>query len=48
MVENQAKVREATFEDAPVLVEYAILMAKETEDKDLNRATATYGIEHCL
>ena len=42
------KVRDATLEDYLTIAEFNILMAKETEDKDLNRDLVTKGCKDCL
>ena len=41
-------MRESTLEDVPTLVEFNYLMAKETEDKELDRDTLTPGITNFI
>lgn len=48
MSNQQIKVRLATLEDAPILADFAIRMAKETENKDLDCETVNNGIRNCL
>ena len=44
----QIKIREARLTDVNTLVEFNIQMAKETEDKKLERAVVTSGVEAVL
>ena len=44
----QTQVRLATLADTDLLANFAILMANETESKDLNPALVNSGIHNCL
>ena len=47
-MEQKYIIREATKEDAEYLINFASAMAKETENKDLNRDLLTSGVTKCL
>jgi ribosomal protein S18 acetylase RimI-like enzyme len=45
---DSANIRRARKEDIPSIVRYNLAMAQETEDKILDRATLTRGVESIL
>lgn len=48
MSEPTIRIREARAGDRDALVAFAMAMARETEDKELDRATLTAGVEALL